>query len=197
MRRASKRGTEAAKARGMIRGLGISSYIECTAWSGSEEGSVVLGKDGVLTVLIGTQSNGQGHETAYAQVVAQHFDVPLDRIKVVQGDTDRIPTGDGTGGSRSIPIGAVMTARAAEKLVVSLKDLASDKLEAAAGDLEMVDGRIRIAGTDRSLSLAEVAALPAATPEQAQGRSAPTRRTTRPIPTEPIFAKSRLIRKPA
>ena len=58
--------------------------------------------------LIGTQSNGQGHETAYAQVVSQYLDVPLDRIKVVQGDTDRIPTGNGTGGSRSIPIGAVM-----------------------------------------------------------------------------------------
>ena len=71
-----------------------------------------LDKDGNFTVLIGTQSNGQGHETAYAQVVSEHLDVPLERIRVVQGDTDRIPTGNGTGGSRSIPVGAVMVTRA-------------------------------------------------------------------------------------
>jgi carbon-monoxide dehydrogenase large subunit len=160
---------EAAKARGLIRGLGLSSYIECTAWGDGEDGSVSLGEDGTLSVLIGTQSNGQGHETAYAQVVAERFDVPLSQVRVIQGDTDRVPTGGGTGGSRSIPVGAVMTARASEKLAASLKDLASDKLEAASGDLEIVDGRIRIAGTDRSISLAEIAALTAATPEKLRG----------------------------
>ena len=99
---------EEARKRGKIRGFGISSYIECTAWGDGEKGSVTLEKNGDFTVLIGTQSNGQGHETAYAQVVSQYLDVPLERIKVVQGDTDRVATGDGTGGSRSIPVGAVM-----------------------------------------------------------------------------------------
>ena len=77
---------------------------------------MTLETNGDFTVLIGTQSNGQGHETAYAQVVSQYLDVPLDRIRVVQGDTDRVATGVGTGGSRSIPIGAVMVTRASEKL---------------------------------------------------------------------------------
>ena len=74
------RRAEEAQARGKIRGFGVSSYIECTAWNDSEQGSVTLEKNGDFTVLIGTQSNGQGHETAYAQVVSQYLDVPLDRI---------------------------------------------------------------------------------------------------------------------
>jgi carbon-monoxide dehydrogenase large subunit len=157
---------EAAKKRGLIRGVGISSYIECTAWGDGEEGSVELGPDGNFTAYIGTQSNGQGHETAYAQVVSQYLDVPLDRIKIVQGDTDRVPTGNGTGGSRSIPVGAVMITRASQTLVASLKELAADKLEAAVGDLEAADGHIRIAGTDRALSYADIAKLPGARAEK-------------------------------
>jgi aerobic carbon-monoxide dehydrogenase large subunit len=157
------RRAEQSRERGKIRGFGISSYIECTAWNDSEQGSVTLEKNGDFTVLIGTQSNGQGHETAYAQAVSQYLDVPLERIKVVQGDTDRIPTGFGTGASRSIPIGAVMVTRASQTLAASLKELASDKLEAAVADLEIEDGMVRIAGTDRAISYAEIAALPAAT----------------------------------
>jgi carbon-monoxide dehydrogenase large subunit len=152
-----------ARVRGKIRGFGIASYIECTAWSDSETGSLTLEKNGDFTLLIGTQSNGQGHETAYAQAVSQNLDVPLERIKVVQGDTDRVATGFGTGGSRSIPIGAVMVTRASEALAGSLKELAADKLEAAVADLEIADGKVRIAGTDRAISYAEIAALPAAT----------------------------------
>jgi aerobic carbon-monoxide dehydrogenase large subunit len=154
---------EDAQARGKIRGFGIASYIECTAWGDSETGSLTLEKNGDFTLLIGTQSNGQGHETAYAQAVSQYLDVPLERIKVVQGDTDRVATGFGTGGSRSIPIGAVMVSRASESLAASLKELAADKLEAAVADLEIADGKVRIAGTDRDISYAEIAALPAAT----------------------------------
>jgi carbon-monoxide dehydrogenase large subunit len=161
-----KRRVEDARARGKIRGFGFASYIECTAWGEGEEGSVGLERNGDFTVLIGTQSTGQGHETAYAQIVAQYLDVPIERVKVVQGDTDRIPTGNGTGGSRSIPIGAVMVSRASETLVGSLKELAADKLEAAVADLEISDGKVRIAGTDRAISYAEIAALPAATAEK-------------------------------
>ena len=159
----SRGGSKDAEARGKIRGFGFASYIECTAWGEGEEGSVKLERNGDFTVLIGTQSTGQGHETAYAQTVAQHLDVPIERVKVVQGDTDRIPTGNGTGGSRSIPIGAVMVNRASQTLAASLKELAADKLEAAVADLEISDGKVRIAGTDRAISYAEIAALPAAT----------------------------------
>ncbi len=151
-----------ARARSKIRGFGFASYVECTAWGEGEEGSVGLDRNGDFTVLIGTQSTGQGHETAYAQIVAQYLDVPMERIKVVQGDTDRIPTGNGTGGSRSIPIGAVMVSRASETLAGSLKELAADKLEAAVADLEIADGKVRIAGTDRAISYSEIAALPGA-----------------------------------
>jgi aerobic carbon-monoxide dehydrogenase large subunit len=157
-----KRRADDARARGKIRGFGFASYIECTAWGEGEEGSVGLDRNGDFTVLIGTQSTGQGHETAYAQIVAQYLDVPIERIKVVQGDTDRIPTGNGTGGSRSIPIGAVMVSRASETLAGSLKELAADKLEAAVADLEIADGNVRIAGTDRAISYSEIAALPGA-----------------------------------
>src|SRR6202453_764456 len=155
-----------ARAQGKIRGFGFASYIECTAWGEGEEGSVGLERNGDFTVLIGTQATGQGHETAYAQIVSQYLDVPIERIKVVQGDTDRIPTGNGTGGSRSIPIGAVMVTRASETLAGSLKELAADKLEAAVADLEIADGKVRIAGTDREISYAEIASLPGATVEK-------------------------------
>jgi carbon-monoxide dehydrogenase large subunit len=157
---------DAARKRGRIRGIGLASYVECTAWGEGEEGSVELGADGDFTARIGTQSNGQGHETAYAQVVSQYLDVPLERIKVIQGDTDRVVSGNGTGGSRSIPVGAVMVTRASQTLVASLKELAADKLEAAVGDLEVADGHIRIAGTDRAISYRDLAALPAAKPEK-------------------------------
>jgi carbon-monoxide dehydrogenase large subunit len=157
---------EDAKRRGKIRGIGFASYIECTAWGDGEQGSVELEPDGSFTVLVGTQSNGQGHATAYAQVVSQFLDIPLERIKVIQGDTDRVVSGHGTGGSRSIPVGAAMLTRASEKLSVQLKDLAADKLEAAAADLEIVDGTVRIAGTDRAISFEEIAKLPGATPEK-------------------------------
>ena len=159
-----------SKRRGLLRGLGVASYIECTAMgAGESETSLILEKDGSFTLLIGTQSTGQGHETAYAQVVSEQFDIPLDRVRVVQGDSDRAKSGGGTGGSRSIPVGAVTTARAAKALADSLSELAADRLEAAAADLELVDGRFRIVGTDRAVALAELASLPAATAEKLRG----------------------------
>ena len=153
-------------AKGRLRGIGFASYIECTAWGSGEEGSVQLDEDGNFTVLIGTQSNGQGHETAYAQVVAQSLDIPLERIRVIQGDSQKVKSGNGTGGSRSIPVGAAMLNLASEKLAVQLKELAADQLEAAISDLEIMDGRVIIAGTDRAISFAEIAKLPKATPER-------------------------------
>ena len=149
---------------GKIRGIGLASYIEACGGGGPESSTVILEKDGMVTVLIGTQSNGQGHETAYSQLVSQHLDIPMDRIRVVQGDTDRVETGSGTGGSRSIPVGGAALDKATGILTDNLKQLASEKLEAAVGDLEIADGAVRIVGTDKSLDLAAIAALPGATP---------------------------------
>lgn len=156
-----KRAKAAAKA-GKLRGIGMASYIECTAWGDGEEGSVELRADGTFLMRVGTQSNGQGHETAYAQVVAQYLDVPLERISLIQGDSEQVPTGNGTGGSRSIPVGAAMLTRASVTLVRQLKDLAADMLETAAGDLEIEDGTIRVAGTDRFVTYGALAASPKA-----------------------------------
>lgn len=154
-----------SKAAGKLRGIGLSSYIECTAWGSGEEGSVALEPDGTFTVLVGTQSNGQGHATAYAQTVSQYLDVAPERVRVVQGDTDRVKTGNGTGGSRSIPVGSAMIARASDVLAGRLKDLAAEELEAAVTDLEIADGAVRVAGTDRALTYEDIAKLPGATEE--------------------------------
>ncbi len=118
-------------------------------------------KDGNVTVLVGTQSTGQGHHTAYAQIVAEHLGLPPERVRVIQGDTDLIATGAGTGGSSSIPCGGASVAAPRRQLAENLKELAADALEAAAGDLEIADGAVRVAGTDRAVSFAELAGMPA------------------------------------
>ena len=146
-----------AKARGKVRGFGIGTYVEACAFPGTEEATIRLNDDGSVTVFIGTQSNGQGHATAYAQFVAGHMGLDYDKIHLVQGDTDQVPNGDGTGGSRSIPLGAVSVNNAAVKLADQVKHIAADQLEAAVADLELADGNVRVAGTNRSVSLAELA----------------------------------------
>ncbi len=122
-------------------------------------------------MLIGTQSSGQGHATSYAQLVAERLDLPPERVRVVQGDTDRIATGAGTGGSSSIPVGGVSVDNASKTLADQLKQLAADALEAAAGDMEIADGAVRVAGTDRAISFADLAAHPQATPEKLHASS--------------------------
>ena len=145
-------------AKGALRGIGLATYIEACAFPGSERAEVELSADGKMTLLIGTQTNGQGHATAYAQIIADRLGVDPSTIEVIQGDTDRVKTGGGTGGSRSIPLGLPSVDAASSELGEKLKALASDKLEAAADDLEFAGGAVRIVGTDRSISFAELAA---------------------------------------
>jgi carbon-monoxide dehydrogenase large subunit len=155
----NKRLAQSKKA-GKLRGIGFATYIEACGSNGPERAVVQVEDDGSVTVLIGSQSTGQGHHTAYAQLIAEHLDVPPDRVNVIQGDTDRIRSGLGTGGSSSIPCGGASVAGAARKLADNLKNLAAEELEAAPGDLEIADGSVRIAGTDRSISFAELARSP-------------------------------------
>jgi aerobic carbon-monoxide dehydrogenase large subunit len=152
----AKRAKEAKK-KGFIRGIGLASYVEICGIVGPETAVVKLGEDGNVTILIGSQSTGQGHHTAYAQLVAEQFGVTPDRVNVVQGDTDLIATGAGTGGSSSIPIGGVSVQRATKKLGENLKELAAAALEASAADIEISEGNLRIAGTDRTISFADLA----------------------------------------
>jgi carbon-monoxide dehydrogenase large subunit len=147
----------ASRQDGKLRGFGIATYVEACAFPGSEPATVTLNPDGTLTLLIGTQTNGQGHATAYSQFIAGHLGVGIDKIEVIQGDTDKVPTGEGTGGSRSIPLGAVSVDRASVTLVKQLKEIASDELEAGVEDLELAEGTVRVAGTDQAITLADLA----------------------------------------
>ncbi|SFN46210.1 xanthine dehydrogenase, molybdenum binding subunit apoprotein [Bradyrhizobium sp. Rc3b] len=158
-----------AKKNGLIRGIGLASYVEICGVMGEETANVRLDPSGDVTVLIGTQSSGQGHQTAYAQIVAEQFGLPPERVHIRQGDTDEIATGLGTGGSASIPTGGVCVERAAGDLGKKLKELSAQALEASAGDLEITDGVIRIAGTDRSISFADLAKRPGADPSKLNG----------------------------
>ncbi|MCB1507925.1 MAG: xanthine dehydrogenase family protein, partial [Hyphomicrobiaceae bacterium] len=144
--------------RGRLRGLGVASYVEACAFPSVEGAEAILTEDGLVELLIGTQSNGQGHETAYAQIAAAHLGLSIDRIRVIQGDTRRIAKGGGTGGSRSIPIGAVASDRAAIALAEVIRKAAGAELEAAPEDIELADGAARIVGTDRLILLADLAA---------------------------------------
>jgi carbon-monoxide dehydrogenase large subunit len=161
--------TRASRQAGRLRGIGLATYIECTAWGEGEDVKVQLEQDGTITVYSGTQSNGQGHATAYAQFVSQHLDLPLEHIRVVQGDTAQVATGNGTGGSRSIPVGGISVSVASRDLAAKLKDLASEHLEAGVADLEIGEGAVRVAGTDRRITFAELAQLPQATDERRTG----------------------------
>jgi carbon-monoxide dehydrogenase large subunit len=145
-----------AKKHGLIRGIGLGSYVEVCGTMGEESANVRRAPTGDVTILIGTQSSGQGHQTAYAQLIAEQFGLRPDRVHIVQGDTDRIATGLGTGGSSSIPSGGVSVERATRKLGAQLREIAAEALEAGAGDLEISEGTIRIAGTDRAISFAEL-----------------------------------------
>ena len=160
---------KAAKKQGLIRGIGLASYVEICGVMGEETANVRLDPNGDVTVLIGTQSSGQGHQTAYAQIVAEQFGVAPERVHVRQGDTDEIATGLGTGGSASIPSGGVSVERATRELGQKLKEIAAQALEASAGDLEISEGVLRIAGTDRSISFADLAKRPGVDPSKLNG----------------------------
>lgn len=146
-----------ARARGRLRGIGLSTYIEACAGGGREQATVQVTGEGKVTVLIGTQSNGQGHETAYIQIVSDRLGVPAADVTVVQGDTDLISFGAGTGGSRSTPVGGAALSASADKVIRTARDKAAEILEAAAVDIDFADGTFTIVGTDRRVGLAEVA----------------------------------------
>jgi carbon-monoxide dehydrogenase large subunit len=146
-----------SEAAGKLRGFGWAHYCERVAGSWGENAWLELRPDGRVTALLGSMSNGQGHETAYAQLIADQLGIDFDAIDVVQGDTDRIPSGHGTGGSASIPISSVALREASNDLIAKAMPLAADALEAAPVDVTFDDGAFRIVGTDRRVTLAVVA----------------------------------------
>jgi carbon-monoxide dehydrogenase large subunit len=167
-----KQRAAAARRKGLIRGIGLATYVEACGNNGPDSATIMLDRDGGVTALMGSQSSGQGHATSYAQIVADRLGLPPERVRMVQGDTDRVASGTGTGGSSSIPCGGASLAGAADKLAVSLTRLAADALEASTNDLELVDGLVRVVGTDRAIELAELAARPQATPDKLRASDA-------------------------
>ncbi len=166
----NKRAAE-SKRRGKLRGLGVATYVEACGGNGPETATLKLERDGSVTVLIGSQSTGQGHATSYAQIVADRLGLPPEKVRMVQGDTDAIESGAGTGGSSSIPVGGVSVERAGRKLGEQLKEIAAEALEASIGDMEVADGTVRVVGTDRVISFADIAAHPKASPERLRAAS--------------------------
>ncbi|HMR29949.1 MAG TPA: xanthine dehydrogenase family protein molybdopterin-binding subunit [Geminicoccus sp.] len=147
----------ASAAEGRLRGLGFAYYIEQCAGGGDESARIEVGPNGRVRLFIGTQTNGQGHATAYAQILSDTLGVALDSVETVQGDTALIASGRGTGGSRSIPVGGVVAQQAASRVIERGKPLAAELLEAAAADLAFESGHFHIVGTDRRIGLLEVA----------------------------------------
>jgi len=163
----------AAAGRGLLLGLGMSCYVERCAAGAEDAARVVLDGEGGADVMLGTMTAGQGHATAYTQMVAARLGLDPARIRIHQGDTDVVARGVGTFGSRSLPVGGSALHRAMEALIEKARPLAADLLEAAAADLEFEAGRFTVGGTDYAVTLAEVArrhlSALAATPERLRG----------------------------
>jgi carbon-monoxide dehydrogenase large subunit len=146
-----------ASGRGRLRGLGLAYYVEACAGIEQEEARLRLDEDGGITVFVGTVTNGQGHATAYAQLLNDKLGLPPELVRVRQGDSDEVTYGYGTGGSRSLLMGGVAIERAADKVLEKAHRIAGHLLEASVEDLEFADMAFTIVGTDRRIGLAQVA----------------------------------------
>jgi carbon-monoxide dehydrogenase large subunit len=147
-----------SKKNGLLRGLGTGCYLEVTAAPGKELGAIHFEADGTVTIITGTLDFGMGHATTYAQILSDLLGVPFDRIRTVEGDSDRMAFGGGSGGSRSVMFVSTALSESATIVIDRGKQIASHVLEASVRDIEFKAGRFTIAGTDRSIGLLDVAA---------------------------------------
>lgn len=151
-----------AKTRGKLLGIGLASYIEKCAGGSPEQARLEVSAEGHVTLYIGTLSNGQGHETAFRQILCECLGVAFENVSIVQGDSDLIETGGGTMGSRSVPVGGSAIGAASKKIIDKAKETAAELMESAVSDIEFDGGEFRIVGTDRVQSFNEVAKAAAA-----------------------------------
>jgi carbon-monoxide dehydrogenase large subunit len=153
----------ASKAKGMLRGRGIGNFLECTAPPTKEQGGIRFEKDGTVTIITGTLDYGQGHWSAFAQVLHQSLGVPFASVRLLQGDSDELIAGGGTGGSKSIMASGAAIVEAADLVIEKGKAAAAWALEAAVSDIEFephgddTHGRFVIAGTDRGIGIMALA----------------------------------------
>ena len=146
-----------SRKRGKVRGLGIGSFLEVTAPPSKEMGGIRFEADGTVTIITGTLDYGQGHAAPFAQVLSDKLGIPFERIRLLQGDSDELLAGGGTGGSKSIMHSGTAIVEASAKVIDQGKQIASHVLEAAAADIEFAQGRFVIAGTDRAIGIMELA----------------------------------------
>jgi carbon-monoxide dehydrogenase large subunit len=147
-----------SEVRGLIRGRGIGCFLEATAGPMPEMGAIRFDADGGVTMVTGTLDYGQGHAAAFAQVLTTRLGVPFERIRLMQGDSDVVEAGSGSGGSRSIMNSGAYLVAAADEVIARGRQIAAHVLEAAVADIEFDGGRFKIAGTDRAIGIMELAA---------------------------------------
>jgi carbon-monoxide dehydrogenase large subunit len=159
-----------SREKGLLRGIGISTYVEIAGGTPSrmlgqmggrggrsESAQLRVHPSGTVTVFSGVHSHGQGHETTFAQIVADRLGIPFDQVRIVQGDTDRIPFGRGTIASRSLVVGGSAIVAGLDKIIAKASRIAAHLLEADRADIAFEHGRFQVAGTDRAVSFREVA----------------------------------------
>ena len=152
----AKRKKESRK-RGKLRGIAVGSYLEVTAPPSKELGKIVFDKDGGVTLITGTLDYGQGHASPFSQVLSDRLGVPFDKIRLVQGDSDIVRAGNGTGGSRSITASGQAIVEASALVIEKGKEAAAHVLEASSSDIEFAGGNFTIAGTDRGINILDLA----------------------------------------
>ena len=188
---------------GKLRGLGIACFLETARGAPNEGAEIRFESDGAVSLLLGTQSNGQGHETSYPQIAADLLGLPIETFRYVQADTQEIPRGNGHGGARSMHQGGFALYRAAEMVVAKGRAVAAGLLQAEAAELDFAAGRFSVPGSGRGIDLVDVAraaADPANLPDgvapDALVRSCGTNATSSPFPTARMSPKSRSTGKP-
>jgi carbon-monoxide dehydrogenase large subunit len=147
----------ASEARGKRRGIGIAYYLEATGGDPTERAEIRFADDSNVDVYVGTQSTGQGHETAYVQLISNRLGVDAERVRIRQGDTDTIPVGGGTGGARSLYSEGQAILVTTDSVIAKGKQAAAEVLEAAPADIGFADGRFSIVGTDRGIDILQLA----------------------------------------
>jgi carbon-monoxide dehydrogenase large subunit len=148
----------AARARGRCRGIGVANYVDTATGVPRERAELTILPEGVAELVIGTGSQGQGHETSFAQLLVEWLGVPLDSVRLVTGDTDRVLWGGGAHSGRALRLGSIVMHNAAKDVIARARRIAAHVLAADATELRFQDGRFGIEGTGRSLDLFEVAA---------------------------------------
>jgi len=147
-----------SRARGRLRGIGFSNTIERAAAGGFEAAEIRFDRGGTVTLLSGSITQGMGHETIYKQLVCDRLGLHPDQVTYIQGDTDKVAIGEGSGGSRSATLGGSAVLMATDRVVEKAKAIAAHLLEAAEADIDFADGVFSIAGTDRTVPLCRIAA---------------------------------------